>query len=147
MSKTKIFVIHLKEIIYTALFAGLGILLIVLLVIMFLNNSNDSKETMASKIYTPGVWNSTIMLNDTSLNLEVVLDADNINSIRIVNIDETITTMYPLLKPSLEFIATQLYEGVPMEQVQFESNSKFTQQLLLDAIENTLEKAMPVAQK
>ena len=34
-SRTKIIVLHMKEIIYTAIFAALGILLIVLLVIMF----------------------------------------------------------------------------------------------------------------
>lgn len=36
MAKTKIVVIQMKELIYTAIFAGLGILLIVLLIIMFL---------------------------------------------------------------------------------------------------------------
>ena len=34
-SKTKIIVLHMKEIIYTAIFAALGILLIILLVVMF----------------------------------------------------------------------------------------------------------------
>lgn len=34
-SKTKIVVLHMKEIIYTAVFAALAILLIVLLVVMF----------------------------------------------------------------------------------------------------------------
>ncbi len=36
MAKTKIIVIQTKELIYTAIFAGLGILLILLLVFMFL---------------------------------------------------------------------------------------------------------------
>lgn len=35
-SKTKIVVLHLKELIYTGIFVGLGILFIILLVIMFL---------------------------------------------------------------------------------------------------------------
>ena len=34
-SRTKIVVLHMKEIIYTAIFAALGILLIILLFIMF----------------------------------------------------------------------------------------------------------------
>ncbi len=85
MSKTKIVVVHLKEIIYTALFAGLGVLLIILLVFMFLKKGDDSTATMASNLYIPGVWTSTVVLNDTSLNLEVVVDKDHINSVRIVN--------------------------------------------------------------
>lgn len=144
MSKTKILVIHLKEIIYTALFAGLGILLIILLVIMFLNKKGDSTDTMATNLYTPGKWASTIVLNDTSLNLEIVVDSNHINSIRIVNIDDTITTMYPLVEPSLESLATQLYNDVPIEEVVVSDDSKYTEQLLLDAIKVTLEKATPI---
>lgn len=146
MSKTKILVIHLKEIIYTALFAGLGILLIILLVIMFLNKKGGSTDTMATNLYTPGKWTSTIVLNDTSLNLEIVVDADHINSVRIVNIDETITTMYPLVEPSLDSLATQLYNDVPIDEVVISDDSKYTEQLLLDAIKVTLEKATPIVE-
>ena len=48
-SKTKIVVLHLKELVYTAIFATLGILLIILLIFMFLPNGKDkdTKETMA----------------------------------------------------------------------------------------------------
>ncbi|MGB8454914.1 MAG: hypothetical protein WCD89_21620 [Anaerocolumna sp.] len=144
LSKTKIFVIHLKEIIYTALFAGLGILLIVLLVIMFLNKKDDTTVTMTGAQYTPGVWNSTLVLNDTALNLEVVLDKDHINSIRIVNIDEAITTLYPLVEPSLNEIAEQLMNGVDIDSIEVSEDSKYTQTLLLDAIKATLAKATPV---
>lgn len=144
MSKTKIVVIHLKEIIYTALFAGLGILLIILLIIMFLKNKDDSTSTMNTKKYTPGVWTSSILLNDTTLNLEVVLDANHINSVRIVNIDDAITTMYPLVEPSLESITTQLYKDVDIDNVVISEDSKYTEQLLVDAIKSTLEKATPV---
>ena len=35
-TKTKIVVLHMKEMIYTLVFAGLGILLILLLIFMFL---------------------------------------------------------------------------------------------------------------
>ena len=35
-AKTKIVVLHMKELIYTAIFVGLGILLVVLLLFMFL---------------------------------------------------------------------------------------------------------------
>ena len=42
-SRTKIIVLHMKEIIYTAIFAALGILLIVLLVIMFRPGAGEEK--------------------------------------------------------------------------------------------------------
>lgn len=143
MSKTKIVVIHLKEIIYTALFAGLGILLIILLIIMFLNKKDDSQSTMTSNKYTPGVWTSSFVLNDTNLNLEIVVDSNHINSVRIVNIDEVVTTMYPLVEPSLDSIAAQLYNDVDIDNVVIQEDSKYTEKLLVDAIKLTLEKATP----
>ena len=42
-SKTKIVVLHMKEIIYTAVFAALAIILILLLVFMFLPKNKESK--------------------------------------------------------------------------------------------------------
>ena len=47
-AKTKIVVLHMKELIYTLIFAGLGILLIFLLLFMFLPGKEDGKsvETM-----------------------------------------------------------------------------------------------------
>lgn len=141
MSKTKIVVIHLKEIIYTALFAGLGILLIILLVVMFLNKKEDTSPTMSESKYVPGVYTSSMVLNDTSLNLEVVVDADHINSVRIVNIDDTVTTMYPLIEPSLETIADELCSGVDIDSIEVSEDSKYTESLLLETIKATLQKA------
>ena len=54
MAKTKIVVIQMKELIYTAIFAGLGILLIVLLIIMFLpDKSNKEKTGSQSRFIRP----------------------------------------------------------------------------------------------
>ena len=147
MSKTKIVVVHLKEIIYTALFAGLGVLLIILLIVMFLNKSDDTTATMAQDLYIPGVYTSTIVLNDTSLNLEVVVDKNHINSVRIVNIDEAISTFYPLVESSLDEIAEQLCSGEDINNIEVSADSKYTQTLLLDTIKATLAKATPVAQE
>lgn len=144
MSRTKIFVIHLKEIIYTAIFAGLGILLILLLIIMFLNKKDDSAPTMATPKYTPGVWSSSILINDTSLNIEVVLDEDHINSVRVVNIDEAVTAMYPLIEPALDDITEQIEDGVSLDSITISENHKYTQQLLLDAVKATIAKAEKV---
>ncbi|MDF2951476.1 MAG: hypothetical protein K0S18_1059 [Anaerocolumna sp.] len=145
MSKTKIVVLHLKEIIYTAIFVGLGILLILLLVIMFLNKKDDSAATMTGPTYTPGVYTSTITLNDNALNLEVVLDEDHINSVRLVNIDEATTTMFPLVAPALEDIAEQLYDGVELDSITLSDDSRFTQTVIIDAIEAALDKAVVTA--
>lgn len=140
MAKTKIVVIQLKEIIYTVIFAALGILLILLLISMFTNKDKDLTTSNAN-LYKAGVWTSAFELYDTAINLEVVTDQNHINNVRLVNIDEAITTMYPLINPSLEAITTQLYNDVPVEQVTLLKDSQYTQQLLLDAIKLALSKA------
>ncbi len=63
-SKTKIVVLHMKEVIYTVVFVVLGILLILLLTFMFL--PNDEKHTSKKQEYMPGVYTSTVTLNNTS---------------------------------------------------------------------------------
>ena len=141
MAKTKIVVIQLKEIIYTVIFAALGILLILLLIFMFKGGKDDEVASKETSLYTAGVYNSSISLNDMVLNLEVVVDENHINSVSIKNIDESITTMYPLVGPSLEAIALQLYKDVPIDQVNVNEDSKYTQQLLIEAIKVVLEKA------
>ena len=43
-AKTKIVVLHMKELIYTGIFAVLGILFVVLLVMMFLPDKEESPQ-------------------------------------------------------------------------------------------------------
>ena len=50
-SKTKIVVLHMKEIIYTAVFVALGILLIILLTFMFF--PKKEKEVFSNSTITP----------------------------------------------------------------------------------------------
>lgn len=147
MSKTKIVVLQLKEIVYTAIFVALGILLILLLIFMFVDKKEDSvaDATQEKSIqYTAGVYNTAIQLGDNVLNLEVVIDENHINSVRLLNIDEAVSTMYPLIEPSLSKIEEQLVSGVSLDALKYSEDSKYTQMLLADAIQATLDKAAPV---
>lgn len=141
MSKTKIVVLHMKEIIYTAIFVGLGILLILLLVFMFLPKNTDSTSDNDAPIYKPGVYTSQMTLNNATLNLEVIVDENHVNSVKFVNIDKEVTTMYPLVAPALEDIASQLYLDVPVDEVLISDSSKYTSVKILDTIKSTLQKA------
>ena len=131
MAKTKLVVSQMKELIYTAIFAGLGILLIVLLIIMFVPSDSKKEKTGSdtASIYTPGVYTSQIELGDTTLNLEVAVDADQIKSVARVTMEESVTTMYPLVKPSLD--------DIPLSE-----KSKYTESLLIEGIRTALEKAV-----
>lgn len=138
-SKTKIVVLHMKEIIYTALFITLGILLIILLTFMFL--PKGKKNTSNSKEYMPGVYTSTVTLNNTNLEVEVTVDSSHINSIRFSNIDESITTMYPLIQPAIEDIAEQIYKDQSLKNITYSEENPYTSQIIVNAIEDALKKA------
>lgn len=139
-SKTKIVVLHLKELIYTAIFAVLGILLILLLVFMFLPDSKNktTKETMK---YTAGVYTSSIQLNNNAIDVEVMVDDTHINSISLVNLDETTAAMYPLMQPALDNLSQQIYENQSLENISYEDDNQYTSMVLLNAIQDALDKA------
>jgi uncharacterized protein with FMN-binding domain len=145
-SKTKIVVLHVKELIYTGIFAALGILFIVLLIIMFLPE-DEKKETSStltqttSNTYVPGVYTTSLILNDNVVEIEVTVDEHNINSIRLVNLDEAVATMYPLIQPSFEELADQIIHNQGIDGITYPDESKYTSMVLLDAITNSLEKA------
>ena len=58
-SKTKIVVLRMKEIIYTAIFIGLAIVLISLLLIMFRPKKGDSSASEPAA-YIPGVYTASL---------------------------------------------------------------------------------------
>lgn len=142
MSNTKIVVIKLKQIIYGVIFAVLGIALIILLITLFTSGGNDSTDVSNMAKYIPGKYSSEVSLNDTSLNLEVVVDANHIKSIEIVNLDDSITTMYPVVQPSIKSLADQLCNDVPISSVVISDDQKYTQTLLLETIQKALNKAL-----
>ena len=139
-SKTKIMVLHMKELIYTAIFVGLGILLVILLVCMF-NKKDDEEKSKETMKYQAGVYTSSILFNDNILDVEVAVDDNEIKSISLVNLDESVATMYPLVEPALEELAEQIYEKQSLEDITYNSENQYTSMVLMNAIEDAVEKA------
>ena len=147
-SKTKIMVFRMRELIYTGIFAAFLLILIVLLIIMFkpkksatVRQSETQSQTPATAStmkFTAGVYTTPITLNDNAIDVEVMVDTDHIKSIRLVNLSDTVTTMYPLIQPALEEIAVQIYEKQSTDDITFSEESKYTSQILLNAIEEAI---------
>lgn len=147
-SKTKIIVLHMKELVYTGIFVLLGILFLVLIILMFSENttSSSSGKTAETMAYTPGIYTTTLQLGQNSVELEIVLDENNINSIRLVQLDEAVATMYPLIEPSLDSISQQILHSQSLENITFSDDNRYTSSILLDAIRTTIEKAVPATE-
>lgn len=160
-AKTKIVVLRMKELIYTGIFAVLGIVLVVMLVMMFTSkgddasvqdtptetSATDSITTSSDALYIPGIYTTELVLGGESVDVEVIVDKDSITSIRMVNLNEAVTTMYPLLQPTLESICSQVYETQSLEDITYTADSKYTSLVLLEAIKSSLDKAAPESQE
>lgn len=143
-SKTKIVVLHLKELIYTGIFVLFGILFIVMLIIMFVPKNKDEEAAVETPTatYVPGIYTTSLIINDNVVDVEVTVDETNINDIRIVNLDEAVTTMFPLLEPSFDSLASQIIENQSLENITYSDENKYTSTVLFNAIKASLEKAV-----
>ena len=57
---------------------------------------------------------------------------------RLVNLDEAVTTMYPLMEPALNDLASQICTKQSLEDITYSDDNKYTSQVLLDAITSCL---------
>lgn len=142
-SKTKIVVLHLKELIYTGIFALFGILFIIMLIIMFVpkDKKEDSVPETPAATYVPGIYTTSLIINDNVVDVEVTVDESNINDIRIVNLDEAVATMFPLLEPAFDDLANQICQNQSLSNITYSDDNKYTSMVLLNAIKASLEKA------
>lgn len=139
-SKTKIVVLRMKELIYTAVFLGLAVVLITLLLIMFRpRKASQSPSQPAS--FVPGVYTSSITLGSQSVNVEVAVDAREIRSVSLVSLDEAVTTMYPLVQPVMEDLSRQIVQNQSTQQLSYSMETRYTSQSLIQAVNRALEKA------
>ena len=169
--KTKIVVLHMKELIYTGIFVAFGILFVILMVMMFLPKGEDTgaepslpqtgmhtledtelpenqnelaanSDTAVNTVsYIPGIYTTELVLGEQSIDVEVIVDKTSITSIRMIHLDEAVTTMYPLLQPTFDSICEQIYSLQTLEGVTYSTDAKYTSLVILEAIGHSLDKA------
>ena len=139
-SKTKIVVLRMKELIYTAVFLGLAVVLITLFLVMF-RPKPDAASPSQPASYVPGIYTSSITLGSQNLNVEVAVDAQQIQSVCFVSLDEAVTTMYTLMQPVMEDLADQIVKNQSTQKLSYSLETRYTSQSLIGAIDRALEKA------
>ena len=70
-----------------------------------------------------------------------IVDENNITSVSLNNLSESVTAMYPLLEPSLDSINEQLDSISSVDELTLDSESRYTGLILQQAIKNALQKA------
>ena len=141
-AKTKIFVFKMKELIYAAILTLLAVLFIILLVIMFLpDKENTSSMSPQASTYIPGKYAASITLNNQALDVEVTVDANQITSVQFVNLNAAVTVMYPMMESVLEDIEAQVLEKQSLDSITYPDDMKYTSSVLIDTIREALDQA------
>lgn len=149
MSKPKIMVFRIRELIYTAIFAVLAIALIILVFFMFRpkETARETEKTAAVSAtateiqYQNGIYTSSLTLNGHGVDVEVLVDNNQIKNIRLVNLGESVTTMFPLVEPALDELAEQICQSQSTDGITCSQDNKYTSQILFQAIQNAIAKA------
>lgn len=150
-SKTKIVVLHLKELIYTGIFVVLGILFIILLFIMFRSDKDapentpdtpgtETQDEEQTPVYQPGAYRSALYLDDETVEINLTVDETQILSLTLLPLNDKVATLYPLLEPSFDALAEQICEKQSLDDITYPDESAYTSQLLLEVIGDTLAK-------
>lgn len=151
---TRIVVIPLKKLI--VMVCVIAALIILAAIFIFGGSSSDAakstgvniststdtvKKNTSCPTYSPGVYTSSILLNGTPIDIQVTVDSDNINNIEMVNLSESVQTMYPMLNSSFYEIKTAVINNGSTDNITYNAGSKYTATMLLSAIDSALAKA------
>lgn len=160
MSSTKLIVLKSKELIYTAILVALIVVFIIIIITMFKrsdthgNASDGATKTASAPMssnpgdgiyetrYTPGTYTAPLVLGENTLSVMVTVDDSQITDVSFKQMDEAITTMYPLLESSLEDINTQLHYISSVDNITPSGDSTYTTKLIIDSIKNALKPAV-----
>lgn len=91
--------------------------------------------------YVPGIYSSTLQLGSSTVELQITVDKNHINSINMTNIDESITTLYPLMRPTLSKLSAVILAEQSIDNISYNDENRYTSMLLMQAITQTLDKA------
>lgn len=73
------------------------------------------------------------------VNLQLSLDEDNVKSVELVNLDESVETMYPLMQPTVDKISKQLAAGKSMEEIVISEESQYTEKLIVQSVSEMMQ--------
>ena len=105
-SDTRIFVFRLRQLL-TFLLVLIILIAAAVFILFVIGSSKKDVQTSPASAYTAGVYTSSITLNNQSVDIQVIVDKDHIKSASIVNLDESVAAMYPLLTTSMDAVTNR----------------------------------------
>ena len=110
MGKPKIFVLHMRQIIVTCVFAFLGFLLLLLAVYFFAPTAEESGQSTPGVYlddmgFHPGTYRAKIALSYRPVFVEVTVDETDILEVSLLPLTHNQEMLYPLLAPTMDRLA------------------------------------------
>jgi uncharacterized protein with FMN-binding domain len=140
VSGTKIFVLQLKDVIKTIVFAVLGLVLILLLIYLFVPRTSSAPQAPVGAAYMPGTYSAEIILHNAPVEISVTVSDQEILSVTMTNLAETQEVFYPLFQPVMETLSRDIVE-YQTTKLEPSVDYPITSQILLDAAQTALDKA------
>ena len=140
MIKTRIVVVQMKQIIKTAIFVIIGLILIIGLIILILPNNPSNNQISHTGAFIPGIYSSYIVLHNHPIRVAVRVDYDRILDISLSDMNEIQEVFYPLFRPTLASISEQVVR-YQTTQIDIPIEIQHTGRILLNAVDNAIFQA------
>lgn len=136
MGSTRFVVVKAKELIKTAVFAILGVVILVGLITFFLHLGEEE----GSSLYRDGTYLGETVLEGESVEIAVTVSDGKIADVAMAENDEAVAVFYPLLETALEEVNREVVKTQSLT-IEVSSQNAHSAQLLLYAVADGLEQA------
>lgn len=136
MGSTKFVVVKAKELVKTAVFAVLGVIIIVGLITFFLNMGKDEE----TGLYRDGTYYGEMQVGQERAEIAVRVEDGVIADISMEKPDEAVAAFYPLLETTAEEVGRAVVATQSLT-VAVDAENAHSAQLVLNAIAEGLAKA------
>ena len=136
MGSTKFVVVKAKELAKTAVFAILGVIIIVGLITFFLHMGDDENTGM----YRDGTYYGEMETGGETTVIAVEIENGEIAAVSAEETSEALAVFYPLLTSVVEEVGDKVIASQSLT-VEVSPENAYSAQIVLDAVAECLEKA------
>ncbi len=136
MGSTKFVVVKAKELVKTAVFAVLGVIIIIGLITFFLNMGKDED----TGLYRDGTYYGEMNVGQETAEIAVTVEDGEISAISMEDPGEAVAAFYPLLETAAEEVGREVVATQSLT-IEVDPENAHSAQLVLNAIAEGLEKA------
>lgn len=139
MKGGKFVVIKLRELIKTAVFAVMGVIIIAGFIWFFINlGGGDGQKEYGN--YKDGTYYTKVALGEENAMVKVAIEQGNIADITLDGFSDTAMVFYPLLEPALEEVAREVIKTQSFE-ISVSNQNVYSAQAILQGVATALEQA------